>query len=226
MVQRLTEAHGRNWLSPVGHPSGCCAVGTFLSPTSHHGGPTQAGHGPLVMPPALPTSPHHDPPNATKRFGGNSYGKVSWAPVRRKERRKEEKKSQPEKRERMIHFFPHLAPLAPGTVPPSPAAWPQLDLLPLTPLWCPWAVLTRWCITSHWAGSLQGPLEPPCICPHCTSTCSELGQVSAVEGRGPLHTLLEPHFASLAALVGPSPCGRTPDGPKEGAALMHHQRRV
>lgn len=58
-AQKLTEAHCRSWLSPVGG----CAVGTSLSPTSHHVGPTQAGLGPLAMPPVLPMPPHHHPPH-------------------------------------------------------------------------------------------------------------------------------------------------------------------
>lgn len=58
-VQRLTEEHCRSWLSPVGG----CAVGTSLSSTLYHVGPTQAGLGPLVMPPVLPTPPHHHPPH-------------------------------------------------------------------------------------------------------------------------------------------------------------------
>lgn len=141
---------------------------------------------------ALPSSPSPLPPQSlvgtvTERLVGLQLGG-------RKERKG--KKSQPEKREN-DPFFSHLAPLAPGTaVLPSPAAWPHMDLLPLTPLECPWAVLTPWCITSHRAGSLQRPLGPPCFCPHPTGTCSELGQVSVVEGSGPLHTsdLTLPHW--------------------------------
>lgn len=92
-VQRLTEAHHRNWLSPVGG----CAVGTSLSPTLHHVGATQAGLGPLVMPQSCPCLPIITLPTSTTKFGGNSYGKVSWAPVRRKERRKEEKPTRKER---------------------------------------------------------------------------------------------------------------------------------
>lgn len=86
------------------------------------------GHGPDParasrphLPPAVPTLPA-----TTTKNGGNGYGKVSRAPVRRKEG----KKSQPE--ERAIQFFPRSAPLAPGTTRlprdhPGGAARPHLS---------------------------------------------------------------------------------------------------
>lgn len=72
----------------------------------------------------------------------------------------------------------------------------------------------------------RDPWDPPCFCPHHPGTRHERGQVSAGGLGGPLRSLLEPHFALLAALGGSFPSWDSPNSPKEGAALEHHRRRV
>lgn len=207
-VQRLTEAHGRSWLSPWGDCTEDLSVPHLASSRAwSFGDALRPGHAPPSSPSPLP--PQSLVGTVMERLVGLQLGG-------RKEGRK---KSQPEKR--MINFFltwfPWLLALCPH---------PQQH-------GCSWT-----CCHSHPCGA-PGLCSHPgasqatglAACrdpwaPHITAEPVLSWVRLRCGGEWALHTLPEPHCASLAALGGPSPCGRTPDGPKEGAALTHHQRRV
>lgn len=173
-------------------------------------------------PQSCPCPPIITLPTATTKFGGNSYGKVSWAPVRRKERRKEEKKSQPEKRERMIRFFLTWLPWLLALCPHPQQHGPSWTCCHSYPCAAPGLCSHPGASQATGLAACRDPWGPPASAPAPVLSWVR----SQLSGEWPLHIMLEPHFASLAALGGSSACRRPPDGLKEGAVLMHHQRRV
>lgn len=126
----------------------------------------------------------------------------------------------------MIHFFSHLAPLAPGIVPHPQQHGPSWTCCHSHPHGAPGLCPHPGASQATGLAACRDPLGPSCSCPHHTSTCSELGQVSVVEGSGPLHTILNLTLPHWLPWGGPFCLWENPNGPKEGAALVHQQRRV
>lgn len=209
------------------------AVGTALSPALHCVGPTQAGLGLLSMPSVLPMPPpSSSPPLPQSTVGTVTEGLVGLQLGGRKERKANQRRDDDP-------VFPHLAPLAPGTtgcpdIPvsppwdpclPSPAAWPHLDLLILTPEVPSWPYLDPRASEASELATCRDP-KTPLLLPTIYQHPSPVGPGLSLQGNNPLHPCLNLTLACWLLWGGILPFLREPlITQKRGTALMDHQGR-